>query len=100
MKPMFWTLDDERRPVECADVVTWGKMMKDRSRVVAQTHVRDKVGVSTVFIGIDHRFDDKGPPLLFETLIFGGKLDGDMWRYSSWDDAEVGHEAAVRKAKR
>jgi hypothetical protein len=52
-----------------------------------------------VFLGLDHRFGGSGPPLLFETMIFGGPLDEEMWRYSSWDAAEAGHAAAVRKAR-
>ena len=30
------------------------------------------VTVSTVFLGVDHSFGD-GSPMLFETMIFGGK---------------------------
>jgi hypothetical protein len=30
-------------------------------------------------------------------MIFGGPLDHETWRYSSWDDAETGHPAAVKK---
>jgi hypothetical protein len=40
----------------------------------------------------------KGPPILFETMIFGGPLHEYCWRYASWDDAQAGHKAAVRKA--
>jgi hypothetical protein len=32
-------------------------------------------------------------------MIFGGPLDEYQWRYSSWDDAEAGHRAAVKKAR-
>ena len=41
----------------------------------------------------------EGPPILFETLVFGGPLDGEMDRYSSWDDAQVGHEMMVKRAR-
>ena len=34
-----------------------------------------KIKISTVFIGIDHQFLKSGPPLLFETMVFGGELD-------------------------
>ena len=34
------------------------------------------VFISTVFLGIDHNFNLEGPPLLFETMIFGGIKDG------------------------
>lgn len=38
---------------------------------------------------------EKASPLLFETLIFGGEHDGDMWRYSTWDEAKAGHGHVV-----
>ncbi len=58
-----------------------------------------KVGetdISTVFLSIDHQFGD-GPPILFETLVFGGDLDGEMDRYSTWEAAERGHAVMVRR---
>lgn len=62
---------------------------------------RDKIGnteVSTVFLGLDHAFG--GPvPLLFETMVFGGPLDGEENRYSTWDEAVAGHETMVEKVK-
>ena len=53
----------------------------------------DRVGdvrVSTVFLGRDHQFG-YGPPLLFETMVFGGEHDDLQERYSTWDEAEAGH---------
>lgn len=59
---------------------------------------RDEVGeavVSTVFLVIDHRHFGDGPPLLFETMIFGGARDSYQVRYSTWDDAAAGHKEIV-----
>ncbi len=51
--------------------------------------------VSTVFLGIDHNhFGSK--PILWETMIFGGRLDGYQERYETFDDALFGHGRAVR----
>lgn len=49
--------------------------------------------VSTVFLVIDHNFfnSDNVPPILFETLVIGGVLDGEGERYSTWDEAKEGH---------
>ena len=47
--------------------------------------------VSTVFLSLDHNHWNDGPPLLFETLVFGGPEDGYMLRYSTWGEAEHGH---------
>jgi hypothetical protein len=39
----------------------------------------DDCRVSTVFLGLNHTFNG-GRPVLFETMIFGGPLDGEMER--------------------
>jgi hypothetical protein len=55
--------------------------------------LRDTVGesiVSTVFIPLDHSFDD-GDPVLFETLIFGGPLADEGERYHTKAQAKAGH---------
>jgi len=54
--------------------------------------------VSTVFIGLDHRFFGDGPPLLFESMVFGGPLDGEQFRYPTWDAAAAGHALLVDEA--
>jgi hypothetical protein len=97
-EPRWYILDHERRPVPVNDCLIWARWFGQcESRHVADDQIGD-VRISTVFIGLDHRYGD-GPPLIFETLIFGGDLDGHMWRYSTWDDAEIGHRMAVKKAK-
>lgn len=58
---------------------------------------RETVGefdISTVFLGLDHSWGD-GPPLLFETMIFGGEHDGYQDRCSTWAEAEAMHAKAV-----
>jgi hypothetical protein len=44
---------------------------------------------------MDHGRGGDGKPVLFETLVFGGPLDGDMWRYCTWTEAEAGHASVV-----
>ena len=53
------------------------------------------VRVSTVFLGLDHNWTPGQRPLVFETLVFGGPADGMMERYSTWEEAEAGHEVIV-----
>lgn len=59
------------------------------------------ISVSTLFLGLDHRFYGDGPPLVFETMVFGYNEANEAFvsRYSSWEDAELGHKATVRKVK-
>jgi hypothetical protein len=78
----------------------WAQWLENYSNcMVGWTQVTSQVRVSTIFLGLDHRWSGSGPPILFETMIFGGPLDRSMWRYASWDDAQAGHNAAVGKAR-
>jgi hypothetical protein len=54
--------------------------------------------VSTVWLGLNHRFGD-GTPLIFETMVFGGKMDQECNRYSNEQDAIRGHQEMVNKVK-
>lgn len=68
------------------------------SRQVALDKIGD-VSISTVFLGFDHRMFGEGPPILFETMIFGGDHDQYQERYCTWDEAEAGHASAVALVK-
>lgn len=74
------------------DALEWARWFETAKRHVADDRVGD-YRVSTVFIGIDHRFEGEGPPLLFETMVF--KKDGSQAdlidRYATWDEAIAGH---------
>jgi hypothetical protein len=97
----YYILDANNNVVDVGDdVMTWGRWFEHAdNRIVGYTEITSECCVSTVFLGLDHRFFDDGPPLIFETIIFGGPLDEEQWRYSSYNDAETGHKAAVRKAR-
>jgi hypothetical protein len=56
------------------------------------------VDVSTVFLSLNHSFTD-GPPLVFETMVFGGPLDGEQDRYSTRADALAGHARMVERVR-
>jgi hypothetical protein len=51
--------------------------------------------VSTVFLGLNHNYGD-GPPILFETMVFGGPMDEYMDRYYTEDEAAQGHAFVVQ----
>jgi len=69
-------------------------------RRVAFDDLGSGVEVCTVFLGLDHSFTLGYPPVLWETLVFGGPLDGEMERYSSRQEAEAGHREMVDRAKK
>lgn len=54
----------------------------------------DGQDVSTVFLMHDHGWWG-GPPVLFETMIFGGPHDQFCDRYTTRADAEAGHARVV-----
>lgn len=64
--------------------------------IVAQSQYKDgEIKVSTVFLFLDHRFKkDRGEPILWETMIFGGSQSDYCERYTSREEAEEGHKKA------
>jgi hypothetical protein len=83
-----------KKPVPVSDIVRWAQWFGTNSRHVKDTTI-EGVRVSTVFLGIDHSFNNSRKPILFETMIFGGEHDGYQDRCSTWDEAVVNHEKAI-----
>ncbi len=95
-----YTLDADGRPQPTDDLMEWARWFEEigDKRVVARTELADEVVVSTVFLGMDHQWGD-GPPLLFETMVFGGRWDESQWRWPTRESALAAHDrigAAVR----
>lgn len=61
--------------------------------------ITDTVEVLTVWLGLNHSFIRDYPPMIFETLIFGGLHDGDIQRYSTEAAALAGHLHAVNEMR-
>jgi len=95
----YYVLDADNRPVAVDDFEQWAEFIETGNRTVGMTQITSEIMVSTVFLGLDHRFRGGGPPLLFETMVFGGPLDQAQQRYASYDDAEIGHKAMVRTVR-
>jgi hypothetical protein len=102
----MYILDDSGTPVVEPDVIAWSRWRRaNLAATVRQTPIDDAVGsfrvvVSTVFLGIDHNFCLGGPPILWETMIFGIVFGNQVFedyqeRYSSLADAIAGHTRAV-----
>jgi hypothetical protein len=106
----YWTLDDAGTPVSCPDLLTWDAWMRS-SPLVCVADDRDEghtgpgegIRVSTRFLGIDLRLlvfaDDAGPPVLWETMVFGGLLDLTRQRYTTQADALAGHQAMCARVR-
>lgn len=88
--PTFYGMDGE--PIPDKD---WGSRFEADDRKVALTQVGDSI-VSTVLLMIDHNFSGVGPPLIFETMIFGSDGWEDLEeRYSTKGEALAGHVRIV-----
>lgn len=70
------------------------KLTDPKYKIIKQTVLPNGKWVSTVWLGLDHRFINKGLPLIFETMVFpekGNYSDLDQERYSTEDEAKKGH---------
>lgn len=99
-RPMYWVLDG-KTPVPSSDVWAYARLFENDGNRVAWTE-EDDWAVSTIFLGLDHSFGYGGPPILFETMITGVSAEYEwthQTRYSTWREAEEGHELAVEWAR-
>lgn len=88
---------DGKRAVECPDLTAWATWYGSGNRRVASDTI-DGVRISTVFLALDHSFGE-GPPMLFETMVFGGPLDEEQDRCTTWEEAEAMHTAMVARVR-
>ena len=93
-----YILDSNRDPIP-ASLSEWADWFEnaDDERIVAKTTIGNS-DVSTVFLGLDHSFGS-GPPLIYETLVFGGKLADEMNRYTTREQAEQGHREMCERVR-
>lgn len=121
-RPLWYILDENDQPVpvepwdsldgEATAITVYAKWMMannyhpdGRVKHVALTFLDDDKGfdgpyVSTVFLGTDHSFRGDGPPVLWETMVFG-LGDDDDWqqRYTNKLAAIAGHDQMVALAR-
>ena len=72
------------------DLMMWAVWMETNTLIIRQD-AYGKVLISTVFLGVDMRHLGVGPPVLFETMVFGGAHDRTTRRYATRTEAEIGH---------
>lgn len=89
---------DGRTPIPTRDILAVQDQDEKGLRRIALTEFPDGVEISTVFLALDHRYDQRngGSPLLWETMIFGGEHDGYQQRYSTYESTANGHITAVK----
>lgn len=83
-------------PVLCKDLEKWEEWMKKGDRTVKKTK-EDNVEVRTVFVALGPPQFNEAKTMLFETMVVGGKHDREQECYHTWEEAEIGHAAMVKK---
>jgi hypothetical protein len=88
----------DKKPVKCNDLLAWADAFEHSDNQVAFDRI-DDIQISTVFLGVDHAHGQSGPPMLFETMVYGGELDKQTERCSTWDEAEVMHKKMLQRVQ-
>lgn len=87
-----YRLNYDTHEVEPCDLMEWAKAFDDQRRFLRKDFFPDGNRLSTVFLGMDHRFGEPGPPLVFETMLFKDGYDVDCVRASTYEEAMANHE--------
>ena len=72
-------------------------------KVVKQTNCYDGKWISTVWLGLDHSFANRGTPVIFETMVFENRThlkEIACKRYTNEQEALDGHEQFVQQYNR
>ncbi len=86
-------LFEDGKIIEEPDVIKWAKRFENADKQIALDFA-GKATISTVFLGVDYNFEETGQPILFETMVFGGKHDQYQERYTTVELAIAGHRRA------
>ena len=89
----FWVLalrEGQPHPVR-ASLEDWATFMEARDSCRVGLDETNGTTVSTVFLGLDPEGGRSDRPLLFESMVIGGQLDGAQDRYRTWAEAIEGH---------
>lgn len=96
-----YVLNDQGEPVLETDPLRWGeRFARSRKQRIVKQETIGGLFVSTVFLGLDHQHG-KGPPILWETMVFDNKTTTDMDRcYGNRQNALAMHQRMVEKARK
>ena len=80
------------------DVLLWAKDFENIEKKRVARNEKNGIVVSTVWMGLDHRFGDEGKPLIFESMVFNDEGDEQVQeRYSTEQESIEGHKKLVNK---
>ena len=96
---MWYILNEKNEPVPEPDCLVAAQFLESGNRIVAQSDVGD-AHLSTVFLCLDHGMGRPGGPVLYESMWFGGPMDGDQRRYRTREEALAGHQEMLNEVAR
>ena len=90
---------DKNGIISEASLIEWAEWFETNppERIIGKDSVKfgeSELRISTVFLGLDHRFSGEGDPILFETMLFDESDSGEelyMERYTTFDAALEKH---------
>ncbi|MEH1777135.1 hypothetical protein [Nostoc sp.] len=86
--------------VDAKEWLAWYKNTESENCDVAEDFLLDReVRISTMFTGLSWEVSPKEPPKPFLTIVFVGYGIDEQYRYSTWDQALIGHKKTVAKLK-
>ncbi len=95
--PPLFILDDQGTPILQESVSEWCRWFaKLEKRRIAATSLGNGAYISTIFLGLDLQGDGK----LFQSVHFQGGSVMDEQGYDSREDALIGHDDLVERARR
>lgn len=95
--PRYYILED-KKVVATDSLEEWSKWFEHSDRVINVTDV-GLIGesiVSTVFLGLPAWPYNIKRPMVFETMVFGGKHDGDRLLASTYEEAVRKHQKMIK----
>lgn len=107
----WWALDKDGEPVQVADIggsstsglIEYLKDHPDPFRDPRREVGRERIGpgcIMTDFICLDHNWDPDGEPQYWESMCFGGPMDGEQDRCGgSRADAEAMHREFCQRVR-
>ncbi len=90
---MYYILEDKKTKAVSSE--EWGRWFRTADTRVAVLRDGD-ILVSTVFLGLNAS-SESAPPQIFETMVFGGPLDKEQEKCSTWKQAEEMHRRMAQR---
>ena len=91
--PNYYYKLEGQIPAAVESFMEWSLWIMSASTTVMINELNDSI-ISTRFVGIDLNpgsCNSESKPMVFETLVMGGALDGKRNFYPTWDEAIKGH---------